>query len=211
VKLVAREDEPHMPPKKPVSKDAAAILAKWIDLGAAYDRPLAVDEATAGSQTLTVTEKDRQYWAYRPLAVVPPPEVKDAKWVTNPIDTFVLAKLEAAKIPPAGDANKRTLIRRVTFDLIGLPPTPEDVEAFVADRTPDAYVASQTHKGRREIPPIPRPDQHRCSEPFPGATPGPAGPPELPCRRDEPTLLTQTRLHSWCGSSSVGAACSRSK
>ena len=139
VKLVARQDEPHMPPKQPAPKEAVELLAKWIDLGAAYDKPL-IDSAAAGvKKPLTVTEKDRQYWAYRPLQTTPVPAVKNAKWPRNPIDHFLLAKMEAAGVTPAGDADRRTLIRRVTFDLTGLPPTPEDVEAFVNDLSPTAY------------------------------------------------------------------------
>ena len=139
VRFVAREDEPHMPPKKPVGKDAVELLAKWIDLGAAYDKPLVASADVAVKKPLTVTDKDRDYWAYRSLKKVEPPAVRNAAWPTNPIDRFLLAKLEAAGITPAADADRRTLIRRVTFDLTGLPPTPEEVEAFVKDASPDAY------------------------------------------------------------------------
>lgn len=138
-KLVAREDEPHMPPKKPLPKEAIAALAKWIDLGAAYDKPL-VDAVEANvKKPMIVTEKDKQYWAYRTLQKVEPPLVKNGAWCRNPIDRFILAKLEAAKITPGPNADKRTLIRRVTFDLTGLPPTVEDVDKFVADTDTDAY------------------------------------------------------------------------
>lgn len=139
VRSVAREDEPHMPPKKPAPKDAIEFLTKWIDLGAAYDKPLieAVERGT--KKPLVVSEKDKDYWAYRSLQKTAPPAVKNIKWVRNPVDRFILAKLEAKGITPAEGADRRTLIRRVTFDLIGLPPTPEDVEAFVQNNSPDAY------------------------------------------------------------------------
>lgn len=136
-KLVAKIDEPHMPPKNPLTKEAIAAIAKWIDSGAEYDKPLA--DAATGKPAMVVTDKDRQYWAYRPLQKIEAPKVADEKWVRNPIDRFILAKLEAAKIAPAADAEKRTLIRRVTFDLIGLPPKSDDVEAFVADKTSNAF------------------------------------------------------------------------
>ena len=139
VRFVARTDEPHMPPKQPAPEGAVALLTRWIDLGAAYDRPLVEAAGPAGPKPLTVTDKDRDYWAYRPLRPTAPPAVKDAAWAANPIDRFVLARLEAKGIAPAADADRRTLIRRVTFDLTGLPPTPEEVEAFVADPAPDAY------------------------------------------------------------------------
>jgi hypothetical protein len=138
VKLVARRDEPHMPPKTPAPKEAVELLARWIDLGAAYDKPL-IESAPAGKKPLTVTDHDRQYWAYRTLREPAVPPVKDSGWVRNPIDRFLLAKMEAARVAPARDADKRTLVRRVYFDLIGLPPPPEEVEAFVNDRSPNAY------------------------------------------------------------------------
>lgn len=138
-KFVAREDEPHMPPKKPLSKEAIAAIAKWIDLGAAYDRPL-VDAVEANvKKPMVVTDKDKQYWAYRPLQKVEIPVVIANDWCRNPIDRFILAKLEAAKISPSSDADKRTLIRRITFDLTGLPPSAEDVDKFVADPDTNAF------------------------------------------------------------------------
>jgi len=138
-KLVAREDEPHMPPKKPLPKEAIAVLARWIDLGAAYDKPL-VDVVEANvKKPMAVTDNDKQYWAYQTLQKLEPPVVKHGEWCRNPIDRFILAKLEAAKIIPAPDADKRTLIRRVAFDLTGLPPSAEEVEQFVADAAPNAY------------------------------------------------------------------------
>jgi len=88
---------------------------------------------------MVLTDAQRNFWSFRPVKKPPTPSVKDAKWCANPIDRFVLAKLEATDLKPAPPADRRTLIRRVTFDLIGLPPTPEEVEAFVNDRSPDAY------------------------------------------------------------------------
>ncbi|OWK39740.1 PSD1 and planctomycete cytochrome C domain-containing protein [Fimbriiglobus ruber] len=139
VKFVAREDEPHMPPKKPMPPEAIELLAQWIDSGAAYDKALVEGAAVGAKKPLVVTEKDKQYWAYRPLQTIAPPTVKAAEWARTPIDTFLLAKMEATGVVPAADADKRTLIRRVTFDLTGLPPTPQDVEAFVSDPSPTAY------------------------------------------------------------------------
>ncbi len=139
VKYVAREEEPHMPPKKPVSKEIVAALAKWIDLGAAYDKPLIENAAPVTKKPMVVTDKDKQYWAYRPLHAPQVPEVQAKAWPRNSIDNFILAKLEAKKLTPASDADKRTLIRRVFFDVTGLPPTPEQVQAFVNDKAENAY------------------------------------------------------------------------
>ncbi|MCU0704134.1 MAG: PSD1 and planctomycete cytochrome C domain-containing protein [Fimbriiglobus sp.] len=138
VKLVARTEEPHMPPKQKVGPEVVAALTKWIDLGAAFDKPLK-ENADTSKKPMAVTEKDKQYWAYRPLATTSPPVVQNKGWAKNPIDQFILAKLEAAKITPAGDADKRTLIRRVTFDLTGLPPTLDEVQAFVDDKDATAF------------------------------------------------------------------------
>ena len=132
VKSVAHEDDPHMPPKKLAFKDMVEALAKWIDLGAAYDKPL-VEGKAVGKQPMTVTDKDRQYWAYKPLADVKAPAGND------PIDAFIAEKWAAKGITPAAAADKRTLIRRVYFDLIGLPPTPEEVKAFLDNQAPDAF------------------------------------------------------------------------
>ena len=81
----------------------------------------------------------RQFWSFRPVTNPSLPEVQNPGWVQTPIDAFVLAKLEANQIHPAPQADKRTLIRRLTYDLIGLPPTPDEVNAFVADESPNAY------------------------------------------------------------------------
>ncbi|MGL6095802.1 MAG: PSD1 and planctomycete cytochrome C domain-containing protein [Fimbriiglobus sp.] len=140
ISLVSRTDEPHMPPKKAAPPEAIEFLTKWIDLGAAYDKPLVEGVAAAGpKKPMTVTDKDRDYWAYRPLRPTNLPAVKDATWARTPIDRFILAKLDAAGIQPAPDAEKRVLIRRVTFDLTGLPPTPEEVTAFLTDPSANAY------------------------------------------------------------------------
>jgi hypothetical protein len=86
-----------------------------------------------------VTEQDRQHWSYRPLHLDEPPAVKDAGWGRTPIDRFILAALETKELRPNARADKRTLIRRVYFDLLGLPPAPAEVEPFAADTAPDVY------------------------------------------------------------------------
>ena len=84
-------------------------------------------------------DKSREHWAYRPISRPALPAVKDTKWLRTPVDRFVLARLEAAGLGPAPEADRLTLIRRATFDLTGLPPTPEEVRAFQADKSPNAY------------------------------------------------------------------------
>ncbi len=129
-------DLPKMPPKKTLADDQVAALAKWIESGAAWPSegvPIAVGKADARYEKLR-----KEHWAWQPLSEVKAPEVRDASWPRDDIDRFVLAKLEADGLKPVGDADRLTLIRRVTFDLTGLPPSPEEVSAYVADDSPDA-------------------------------------------------------------------------
>src|SRR5262249_36964457 len=86
-----------------------------------------------------VSSRDREFWAFRPPARPELPPVKDAARVRTPIDAFVLAKLEAKGLTFSPDADRVTLVRRLSFDLLGLPPSPEEVDAFLADARPDAY------------------------------------------------------------------------
>ena len=86
-----------------------------------------------------IRPEDRQFWSFQPLARSLPPDVRDRSWPRTPVDRFILSRLESEGLKPAAAADKRTLIRRVTFDLTGLPPSPADVEAFVADRSPEAF------------------------------------------------------------------------
>jgi cytochrome c553 len=154
LKLVARLDKPHMPPEGDgLKKEQLGQLAAWIDLGAPYDRPL-LDKAVA-KKPLVVTDEDRRFWSFAPLQKTQPPAVKNKDWPRNGVDAFILAKLEEKKLTPSRAADRRTLIRRATFDLIGLPPTPEEVEAFVKDESPDAYeklldrLLASPHHGER--------------------------------------------------------------
>src|SRR5262249_2889265 len=86
-----------------------------------------------------ITEAERNWWAYRPLVRPAVPTLKDTSWVRNTIDAFVLGKVEAAGLRPAPPADRVALARPAYYDLPGLPPTPDEVDAFVADRSPDAY------------------------------------------------------------------------
>ncbi|OWK45376.1 protein of unknown function DUF1549 [Fimbriiglobus ruber] len=86
-----------------------------------------------------IPPEKKNHWAWKPVSAVSPPAVKEAAWVKSPIDRFVLAKLEAAGLKPAAPASREVLIRRVAFDLIGLPPTPREIDDFVNDTSPDAW------------------------------------------------------------------------
>jgi cytochrome c553 len=134
--LTAHEKEPHMPHERAKLSDAdIAKIAEWIDLGAPYDKPFIERDADAWTRKVTSAE-GKKHWAYQPLLKDiknPKPDQK------NPIDGFLLAKREAAGIKPNPATDRRTLIRRAYLGLIGLPPTPEQVDAFLKDVTPDAF------------------------------------------------------------------------
>ncbi len=135
-----------MPPKARLTDGEIQALSQWIEQGAVWPgSPLAADATTAQNRLPMGTLTDEgmaeraTHWSFRPIRDVGPPDVDDREWPANVIDRFVLAALEAAGLRPALDADRRTLIRRLSFDLLGLPPTPEEVEAFLADAGPGAY------------------------------------------------------------------------
>jgi hypothetical protein len=157
LKLVRHEREPHMPRSGDRLPDATlAHLAKWIDLGAPYDSPLTGGRAKKVAWTERVVPADaRHFWSFERLKIVAPPAVTDAAWCKTPVDRFIRAKLDAAGIAPNGPASKPVLIRRAYFDLIGLPPPPEEVDAFLNDASPQAFgkvidkLLASPHHGER--------------------------------------------------------------
>ena len=128
-------DSGEMPRDRPALSDAEKQrLRRWIADGAKW--------GTAEIDPFLVTTDRRagyDWWSLQPVRTPAPPAVRDARWSRNGIDRFVLARLEARDLHPAAEADRRTLIRRLSFDLIGLPPEPGDVERFVADTAADAY------------------------------------------------------------------------
>ena len=123
-----------MPPVGALKEAEVADLAEWIRRGVPW--PEAVAEAKVTQAR--ITPEQRAFWSFRPLQNPAPPVVKNTAWASNHIDRFILARLEAAKLSPAKPAAKRTWLRRVTLDLTGLPPTPEEADQFVADTSPNA-------------------------------------------------------------------------
>jgi cytochrome c553 len=126
-----------MPPNRPLSREEVADLRRWVEMGAPWPGGTTATPARAGG--LRITDQDRRHWAFQPLRRPRTPAVRDRAWSANPIDAFILAKLEARALRPNPPASRRELIRRVTFDLTGLPPTPRQVEDFVHDPSPHAY------------------------------------------------------------------------
>ena len=142
--VLRHEEEPFMPAKADkLSSDALKKIADWINLGAPYDQPL-VEQSIAG-KGMQVTDDDRNFWAYAPLQAVKAPVVQQKNWPANDIDRFVLRKLESVKLQPNGPADPRMQIRRLYFDLIGLPPSPTEVAAFVDDPSEQAYAKVVDH------------------------------------------------------------------
>jgi hypothetical protein len=143
VKMIRHEEDPGMPHKEKKLPDGEiAQIVKWVNDGVPYDRPLKKEPPASGQPAakFTITEADRSHWSFRPIAHPSPPEDGDALGDgANPIDRFIGAKLAAAGLRLSPSASKATLIRRVTLDLIGLPPTPEEVEVFSNDPSPQAY------------------------------------------------------------------------
>ncbi|HWE40242.1 MAG TPA: PSD1 and planctomycete cytochrome C domain-containing protein [Isosphaeraceae bacterium] len=133
------DDGPKMPPSKKLPDDVVANLTRWVQMGAPWPGDHAVSSSGVRKGEFQITDKDRAHWAFQPVRRPSLPDVKDTAWVAGPIDAFILARLEARVLRPNPPASKSELIRRVTYDLTGLPPTPEEVEAFVADADPKAY------------------------------------------------------------------------
>ncbi|MDB4711643.1 DUF1553 domain-containing protein [Verrucomicrobiales bacterium] len=131
-----KHDDFEMPPKKMLPAAVIADFEKWIQDGAAD--PRRATHLVAKPDSIDI-EAGRKHWAYQPLRTPAIPEVTDVAWPANDIDRFILARLESAGLQPGADAKKITLVRRLYFDLIGLPPTPEEIARFVDDKSPKAY------------------------------------------------------------------------
>jgi hypothetical protein len=126
-----------MPPNgDKLSGEQIAALEQWVKMGAPDPR---VAGAVPASKLTGLSDEARAHWAFQPVKAPEVPSVKDASWVKSPVDAFVLAKLEEKGMKPAAPATREALIRRATYDLTGLPPTPEEVRAFVNDRSADAF------------------------------------------------------------------------
>jgi Protein of unknown function (DUF1553)/Protein of unknown function (DUF1549)/Planctomycete cytochrome C len=140
IKAVRYQDKDlQMPPSKDgggkLSDADIATLTEWVKMGAPDPRK----DAPATGKMTGLTEKARQHWAYQPVKNPAPPTVKNSAWGRTPVDAFIMAKLDEKGMKPAADTTKENLLRRATYDLTGLPPTPEEIKAFLADTTPQAF------------------------------------------------------------------------
>ncbi len=139
IKAVSYSDpDLQMPPRKDGGKKLSdpqiADLTAWVKMGAPDSRKTA-----ATAKYKDAHEAGKTHWAFQPVKKQAPPPVKQSNWVKSPVDNFILARLEEKGLQPGALADKRTLIRRAYFDLIGLPPTPQQVEAFLNDTSPGAF------------------------------------------------------------------------
>jgi hypothetical protein len=125
-----------MPPRGKLPAPEIAVLERWVSMGA--PAPLSENAHARPVPTTSPAEAARSHWAFRPIADAPVPCVKDTGWPRSDVDRFILAKLESEGLSPVRDADRTTLLRRVHFDLVGLPPTSDETASFLSDATPDA-------------------------------------------------------------------------
>src|SRR5437867_4858149 len=160
IKAVRHTDEDlQMPPKKTLPVEQINILVEWIKIGAPYSTAMGLlspalssrggegedSSDTQNAVTATrrkgkkITDEDRKWWAFQSVRGVEIPKVNDGGWARNAIDKFIFERLQATGLSPAPEADKRSLVRRAYFDVLGLPPSAEEVARFVADNSPGAY------------------------------------------------------------------------
>ena len=134
IQALKHQDGLEMPPKQKLSDEIVADFVKWVTFGAPDPR-----EGNASTVGKTISLADaRKFWSLQPPKPTAPPAAANASWARTDLDRYVIAGLEKHKLQPVADADKQTLVRRLYFDLIGLPPTPEEIEAFVRDTSPKA-------------------------------------------------------------------------
>ncbi len=151
IAAIRYDGDVQMPPKGKLKEEEIAALSEWVKRGAQWPeaRARGATSATVHSSgptlastvasTSGITPQQRSFWSFQPLRDPAPPVIKNVAWPASTLDRFILARLEEAKLSPAPEADKTTLIRRAFFDLTGLPPSPEEVAAFVGDSSPDAF------------------------------------------------------------------------
>ncbi|RUL84682.1 DUF1553 domain-containing protein [Tautonia sociabilis] len=148
VEAIRYDSYVQMPPNGKLPPDEIAALERWIELGLPW--PGSPDEEASSAR------EEEPHWSFLPIREPPPPEVDHRDLARSPIDRFILRRLEAEGLSPSPEADRRTLIRRVCLDLIGLPPTPEEVDAFLDDDRPDAFerlvdrLLASPHYGERQ-------------------------------------------------------------
>jgi hypothetical protein len=138
IAAVRRHGELKMPPTDVLPQGQVDRLTRWVALGLPWTTAVAQRPPTSGGEP-AAHSGSKTWWAFQPVRNVARPEVRDTAWPRSEIDRFILSELEAHGLAPARAADRRTLLRRATFDLTGLPPSPQEIDAFLADRAPDAF------------------------------------------------------------------------
>jgi len=140
IQAIRYEHDPKMPPKGKLKDREIEVLSRWVAMGLPWPETTVASAGTAaGSGAARFTNAQKQFWAFQPVRAAAIPNLQNASRARSVIDRFLLAALDKAGLAPAAPADRRTLIRRATFDLIGLPPKPEEIDAFLADRSPLAF------------------------------------------------------------------------
>lgn len=131
--------EPKMPPTGRLPAEKIEQLRHWVESGAVWPKDSPLSDGTTTTRRFEVTEKQQHWWAFQAVRDHTPPAVRGANWPRDDLDRFILLKLEAAEMLPAPEADRAAWLRRATFDLTGLPPTPEDLKAFMTDNSDRAF------------------------------------------------------------------------
>ncbi len=156
IHAIRYEQDPKMPPKGKLKDREIEVLSRWVAMGLPWPEtkaPVQAPKVTGSAARSSETQK--RFWAFQPVRSVAIPDVRDPSRARSAVDRFLLAALEEAAIAPAAPADRRTLIRRATFDLIGLPPLPEEIDGFLADDSPHAFarvvdrLLASPHYGQR--------------------------------------------------------------
>ncbi|MCW1915647.1 DUF1553 domain-containing protein [Luteolibacter sp. GHJ8] len=137
-----QNEDLQMPPRGKLAEEEIAKITKWLEMGAPWtpeDAELMVEVHDPLAGVTEVNEKTKAHWSYKPMERPPVPQVADAAWNANPVDAFLRAKIDEKGLQPVGEASKPALLRRLSYDLTGLPPSLEDIKAFEADTSPDAW------------------------------------------------------------------------
>src|SRR6185295_8204775 len=140
IQAVRQTDEKlKMPMGSKLNNEEIEILAEWVKAGAKWPEAPAAAKAASAPSGFTISAEARKFWSFQPLTKPTPPATKNLKWAKSEIDRFVLARLEKEGLQPVRAASKRDLLRRASLDLNGLPPTPEEIDAFEKDISPQAF------------------------------------------------------------------------
>jgi cytochrome c553 len=135
IKAISYRDQLRMPPRSKLSDEQIADLTAWVKMGAPWP---GAGRGTASEEKIDLNKR-LAHWSFQPVRPQVPPAVKDGRWARTVIDRFLLARLQARGLSPVAAADRRTLLRRASYDLTGMPPTPAETEAFLVDPSPDAY------------------------------------------------------------------------